>query len=169
MKKLILFIAFIISGFLCEKTNAQVSVTINITSQPIWGPVGYDYVDYYYLPDIDVYYYVPTQRYVYFNDGLWISRPYLPARYKGYNMYNTRKVVINEAKPYLHNTEYRTKYRSTMEFSNQQSIRDSQDSKYFVNRYHPQHSQWVLSNGNHGKAKGNSNQGQNNGKSKRGN
>jgi hypothetical protein len=46
---------------------AQVRVNINIGSQPVWGPVGYDHVDYYYLPDIETYYYVPTRQFVYFN------------------------------------------------------------------------------------------------------
>lgn len=168
MKKLFIVIVFFISSFLCEKTFSQIIVSINIASQPIWGPVGYDYVSYYYLPDMDVYYYVPTQRYIYFYDGVWISRPLLPARFKGYNLYNARKVVINEPKPYLHHQEYRVKYASTAEFANQQSIRDSQDSKYFVNRSHPQHSKWMQSNGNQGKTTGNSNPGQKNGKSNNG-
>lgn len=142
MKTPVLLFALFIGSLICEKTFAQITVSVNIASQPIWGPVGYDYVDYYYLPDIDVYYYVPTQRYIYFYEGSWISRSYLPSPFRSFNMYTARKVVINKAKPYLHNQEYRERYASTNEYSNQQSIRDSHDSKYFASRNHPQHSQW---------------------------
>jgi hypothetical protein len=57
-------------------------------------------------------------------------------------MYNTRKVVVNEPKPYLHHQDYRAKYASSNERSNQQSIRDSHESKYFENKNHPEHSKW---------------------------
>jgi len=33
-------------------------------------------------------------------------------------MYNTRKVVINEPKPYLHHQDYKAKYASSNEHSN---------------------------------------------------
>ena len=55
MKKLIIIIALFTSGLLCETTYAQVRFRVNISSQPIWGPVGYDHVEYYYLPDIDAF------------------------------------------------------------------------------------------------------------------
>jgi hypothetical protein len=54
-------------SMICTPASAQVRVNINIGSQPVWGPVGYDHVDYYYLPDIETYYYVPTRQFVYFN------------------------------------------------------------------------------------------------------
>ena len=142
MKKLILLFALCLSGLLCETTFAQVTFRVNIASQPIWGPVGYDYVDYYYLPDIEAYYYVPGHKYIYMENGRWISRSYLPQRYSHYDMYNSRKVVINEQKPYLHHQEYRVKYAASNERSDQQSIRNSHESKYFVNKNHPEHSKW---------------------------
>lgn len=48
-----------VSLFGINNAKAQVSLNINIGSQPVWGPTGYDHVDYYYFPDIDAYYYVP--------------------------------------------------------------------------------------------------------------
>lgn len=44
--------------------NAQIRISINanIVSQPVWGPTGYDYARYYYLPDIDAYYSIPNIR-----------------------------------------------------------------------------------------------------------
>src|ERR1035438_10762114 len=69
--------------FLClGSLNAQVHVGVNfnIGRQPVWGPVGYDFVEYYYIPDIDVFYYVPTHRFVYLEGGHWIFRTNLPDR-----------------------------------------------------------------------------------------
>jgi hypothetical protein len=126
----------------CETTYAQVSFKINIVRQPIWGPVGYDHVDYYYLPDIQAYYYVTNHRYVYNENGRWISRSHLPPRYKDYDMYNARKVVINEPKPYMHHQENMAKYGSSGEHSSQPSIRDSHETKYLENKNHPEHSKW---------------------------
>ena len=65
MKKLFIAASLLLGFALVQPATAQVSVNINIGSQPVWGPVGYDYVEYYYLPDIDMYYHVPTQQYVY--------------------------------------------------------------------------------------------------------
>jgi hypothetical protein len=59
MKKLILLLVLSLLGFIPLKSLAQLNVNVNIGSQPLWGPVGYEHVDYYYLPDIDSYYYVP--------------------------------------------------------------------------------------------------------------
>ena len=142
MKKLILLFAFCLSATLCETAIAQVTLRVNIATQPIWGPVGYDHVEYYYLPDIDAYYYVPQHRYIYLEGRRWKSSSALPERYRNYDMYNSRKVVINENKPYLRDQAYRTKYAVATERSGQQSIRDSHDSKYFVNKNHPEHSKW---------------------------
>ena len=81
MKKLILFIAFCLTATMSQTANAQVTLRVNIATQPIWGPVGYDHVEYYYLPDIDSYYYVPDHKFIYLEGGRWISRSSLPQRY----------------------------------------------------------------------------------------
>ena len=68
MKKIILVITILFALIVStHKAQAQVSVgvNVNIGSQPVWGPVGYDYAEYYYMPDIDVYYFVPRHQYVY--------------------------------------------------------------------------------------------------------
>ena len=92
-----MLILIVAAGCLIHKpVAAQVSVNINIGAQPVWGPVGYDYVEYYYMPDIEVYYYVPTRRYVYLSNGNWIFAAALPSRYSYYNIYTGYKVVINE-------------------------------------------------------------------------
>lgn len=135
MKKLILLAALITAGTAFNNTEAQikVSLNVNIGSQPAWGPVGYDYVQYYYMPDIDVYYYVPTQRYVYLDRGHWVFSPYLPVRYRNYNMYSGYKVVINEPKAYMHHNVHVVNYQRFKGNNGKQVIiRNSTDPKYVV-------------------------------------
>src|SRR5437868_15466532 len=112
MKKITLMVVTLLGLIAFTKSSqAQVSigVNINIGSQPVWGPVGYDHVDYYYLPDIDAYYYVPKQQYIYLDRGRWIFASALPMRFKNYDIYRSYKVVVNEPRPYLHPDVYRTK------------------------------------------------------------
>jgi hypothetical protein len=55
----------------------------------------------------------------------------LPARYNGYNIYNTYKVVVNEPRPYLRADVYRTKYAKYKGHGPKQIIiRDSHDNRY---------------------------------------
>lgn len=103
-----------------KSTQAQVSVSFNINSQPLWGPANYDYVEYYYLPEADVYYNVPTREYVYFNHGEWISVSVLPAYYH-IDLYRTYKVVINEQRPYMNHYKYKEKYSRYKHSYNKQS------------------------------------------------
>ena len=139
MKPLIFLLAIFGSELFCETTFTQDTSKVNISIQPIWGPIGYNYVEYYYLPDIEMYYYVPRHKFIYMQNGQWISKSYLPAQY---NLYNGRKVVLNEPKPYLHHLDNKTKYALSNEHSIQQSIRDSHEPRYFENKNHPEHSKW---------------------------
>ncbi|MCX6150334.1 MAG: hypothetical protein NTX22_07435 [Ignavibacteriales bacterium] len=125
--------------------KAQVSFNLgfNLGIQPAWGPTGYDYVEYYYLPDIEVYYNVPQHRYYYNDGGRWINRSSLPSRFRSYDYYNSYKVVVNEREPWRNHDNYREKYSSFKGRHDQQPIRDSRDSKYFANKNHPEHNQWV--------------------------
>ncbi len=122
-------VLFIIAG--TEKAAAQVrvNVNINIGNQPAWGPAGYDYVDYYYLPDIDVYYYVPQRQFIYLDGGNWVFVHTLPARYRSYDLYRGYKVVINESRPYLRHEVYRVRYSNYRGHYNRQSINRG-DAKY---------------------------------------
>ena len=132
MKKILLISTILLSAF-CYNAESQVSVNINIGRQPVWGPVGYDYVDYYYLPDLDVYYDVPRGLFVYFNSGRWNFGASLPARYGRYDLYHSYKVVINDRDPWLRNTYYRSHYAG-YRGRPQVVIRDSRDSRYFAAR-----------------------------------
>jgi hypothetical protein len=124
MKKMIIGLAVIFVSGVAVPASAQVRVNLNINigSQPAWGPAGYDYVEYYYLPDIDVYYYVPTRQYIYLNGGNWVFVYTLPPRYGYYNLYSGYKVVINEPRPYLHHHVYKVKYARYKGWYGKQSV-----------------------------------------------
>ncbi|MFA6245474.1 MAG: hypothetical protein WC615_00950 [Mucilaginibacter sp.] len=130
MKKVIITAAIFLSCIAYKTASAQVSLSINIGSQPEWGPTGYDHADYYYMPDIDTYYDVPAHQYVYLENNSWVRRASLPPRYSNYNIYNGYKVVVNEPRPWVHATTYRTKYAGYRGRTGQTIIRDSRDVKY---------------------------------------
>jgi hypothetical protein len=143
MKKTFFIAALVLGSFLFENANAQVrfGVNININSQPVWGPVGYDHVDCYYMPDIDAYYYVPTRQYIYLQQGHWVFASTLPRRFH-YDVNTGYKVVVNDPRPYRHPETYRTKYASYKGRHDQEMIRNSHDSRYFSNKHHPEHDKW---------------------------
>jgi len=137
------FFVLIITLFLVNISNAQIDVNFNVGFQPVWGPTGYDYVEYYYLPDIETYYYVPQHRYYYYNNGNWIHSTSLPSRYSKFDYYNSYKVVINEQEPWHNHKNYKKKYSSYKGRHDQSLIRDSRDSKYYVIEKHPEHNNWI--------------------------
>ena len=150
MKKTILFFTLIFASFFVAGTaTAQVKVSINIGSQPVWGPQGYDHADYYYLPDIDAYYNVAQRKYIYMDGGKWIFATALPSRFSNFDLYKSYKVVVNQPKPYLHTAQYRKQYAQYKGRHDQPVIRDSHDQKYFQIKDHPEHSKWKGKDGHH--------------------
>jgi hypothetical protein len=112
MKTIKLFVAGLLLLF-ATTAESQISVSINLGTPPQWGPVGYTDVRYYYLPDVEAYYDVPSSMFIYFNGVNWIHRSYLPSRYRNYDLYNGYKVVMTDYRgntPYTNFREYRTKY-----------------------------------------------------------
>ena len=142
MKKTFFIVAMLLGSFAMNTASAQLRVNINIGSQPVWGPVGYDHVDYYYMPDIDTYYNVPTRQYYYFDRGRWVSAYSLPPAYSNYDVYNSYKVVVNEPYPYRNAEMYRTKYAGYKNRHDQVIIRNSHEEKYWQIKDHPEHNKW---------------------------
>lgn len=128
-----LSLLFVGLGFF-QPSSAQVSVSINIGSQPLWGPVGYDYVRYYYLPEMDVYYDVSSRRYTYYHGNRWVTNSKLPSRYKHYDVYRTYKVVLNEPSPWRYHSRHRSSYGRYSHNHSQVILRDSHRDHYH-NRY----------------------------------
>lgn len=134
-----------------NRADAQikVSVNFNIGSQPTWGPTGYDYAQYYYMPDIDSYYDVSRRQFIYSSGNRWVRSSKLPSKYRNYNLDNGYKVVVNQQNPYLQNNSYRDKYAQYKNNHSQQIIRNSNESKYFVVKGHPKYNQRNKNHNNH--------------------
>lgn len=124
MKKLF-YITLLLGGIaLAKPAEAQVSVSLNIGIQPQWGPVGYDYARYYYMPEMNVYYDVSNRYYHYYDGRRWRSHRSLPSRYRHYDLYRTHKVVINESSPWRNHSHYYDRYRNYSRSSRHVAIRD---------------------------------------------
>ena len=151
MKKIFVCLALFIGIAVFKNADAQVRlhVNVNIGSQPVWGPVGYDYAEYYYLPDVECYYYVPTRQFVYLSNGRWIFSYSLPVRYRNYDLYSGYKVVVNEPRAYLHFNSDRIKYERYRGNHSEGIIRNSNDPKYFVVKGHPKYFNRGHDNGRH--------------------
>lgn len=138
MKKLLLLALIVLGLSLFNESKSQVHLnfSVNVGIQPEWGPAGYDYVDYYYMPDIDVYYYVPGHQYIYFDDGRWAFSYNLPECYNGYDLYRGYKVVVNQPNPYLNDDYYREKFANYRGwYGRQEIIRNHPGNFYSEERY----------------------------------
>jgi hypothetical protein len=120
----------------------KVNLDVNIGTQPVWGPTGYDHAEYYYRPEYDVYYDVPHRHYLYMEGGQWRNVTSLPPRFHNVDLYHTYKVVLNEPKPYLHHDEHLRQYASYKVRRDQAVIRDIHEEKYWEIKDHPEHNKW---------------------------
>src|SRR4051812_4026665 len=105
--------------------HSQVSVNVNIGTPPLWGPVGYSNVEFYYLPDVEAYYDIRTTEFIYFHGGVWSRSRYLPGAYRNYDLYNGYKVVLNDyhgSKPYTHFKDHKVKYHKGYKGNPQKTI-----------------------------------------------
>ncbi len=132
MKKIIFTAAVLIACISFKSANAQlhISLGVNINAQPEWGPTGYDHADYYYMPDIGVYYDVPAHQYVYLSGNVWVRRSSLPYQYHDYDLYHGYKVVVNQPRPWRHDGDFRNRYAVYRGRHDQEVIRDSHDDRY---------------------------------------
>lgn len=136
MKRLLFITAVILSCIATNLQAQQVNININIDNQPAWGPSGYQYVDYYYLPDINVYYILGSRNFVYYDGGRWITARYLPHRYRNYDLYNMYKVVLvgGPREPWRNNSIHYRDYNRYRNYKGQSVIRDSRDARYAKSR-----------------------------------
>ncbi len=123
MKKLItsILIAILTMAY-ADTTSAQVKVNVNINigDQPEWGPSGYDYAEYYYMPDIETYYYVPRRQFVYLHGNRWIFSPILPPAHAHYDMYSGYKVVFTTPDAYKYYKKHKVYYAKYKNYKNKQ-------------------------------------------------
>ena len=104
---------FVFGLLFISATQAQVSVNLNLGTPPVWAPAKSIATQYYYLPEIDSYYDVPAQRFIYPKKGKWISAKKLPSQYKNYNLRSGKIVYLTDYKgnsPYYHHKKHKGKY-----------------------------------------------------------
>ncbi|MBA0883102.1 hypothetical protein [Flavobacterium undicola] len=132
MKTLKLIAAGIILLVTNATTQAQVSVNVNIGAPPAWGPVGYSNIDFYYIPDIQVYYDIRYSQFIYFGNGRWVRSRYLPRQYRDYDLYHGYKVVLHDyhgRTPYVYYKNHKAKYYKGYKGKPQKSIGYRNDNR----------------------------------------
>ena len=137
--KALKLVVFGIVLFFASPALAQISINLNIGSPPKWGPVGYTDVQYYYLPDVEAYYDVPSSMFIYYERGAWIHRAYLPGRYRNYDLYNGYKVVMNDYRgnaPYTHFKDHKMKYAKGYRGKEQRNIGEREEHGNSKDRYY---------------------------------
>jgi hypothetical protein len=144
-----------------SSTHAQVSVNVNvgtphvnvsIGSPPDWGPVGYPNVEYYYLPDIEVYYDIRASKYIYFESGKWIRKGKLPKHCRNYDLYHNYKVVLNDYHghtPYTHFHTHKKKYYKGYKGKPQKSKGNDYDDDDHDDDHYDKHQGKGHGNGKH--------------------
>ncbi len=111
MKKLILLIVFVASTSVMNYSKAQFGLNVNVRlGLPAWIPGGYAESEYYYMPEIDAYYNVRQQQFIYLNNGSWAFSSRLPGMYAGFDLYNSRKIPVYGERPYMNGDMYRERY-----------------------------------------------------------
>ena len=105
------FLAFALGAGLAfaapQAAKAQVGVNINI-GLPAWGPAVPQGTQYYYIPEIDGYYDIYNGDYLVFQDGVWVTLPYID----GYDPYYFHPVPVSYVgpQPWLYIGTYRNRY-----------------------------------------------------------
>ncbi len=114
--KTLKFLVFGILTLVISNTQAQVSVNVNIGTPPVWAPADRVEVQYYYLPEIDAYYDVPSENFIYVSNGRWVRNHSLPSRWSGYNLRGGKVVYLTDYRgnsPYVYHKQHKVKYYTT--------------------------------------------------------
>lgn len=115
--KALKFLAIGLFTIMAINSQAQVSVNVNIGTPPVWAPAERVETQYYYLPEIDTYYDVPAERFIYISNGNWIRSERLPARYSNYNLRGGKVIYLTDYRgnsPYVYHKKHKVKYVTTV-------------------------------------------------------
>lgn len=87
------------------------SATISYEN-PSWAPPYVQGIRYYYLPDIETYYDLSTQEFVYLDNGQWSYSQSLPSIYADFDLSSCFTVAIdyNTYQPWMHQQYYVSHY-----------------------------------------------------------
>ncbi|MDR2140067.1 MAG: hypothetical protein LBP50_11050 [Tannerella sp.] len=142
--------------FHAGRVEAQaVSVHVNIDRQPAWGPVGYDYAEFYYFPELNIYFDVNRALFYWLSDRRWVSGVYLPLNYHGHDLYRMYKVVLNhDSNPWTRNRIHRRDYARYHNNRSQVVIRHAKEHRYHKARSNTR--AWVAPGRSHGNEPGGS-------------
>ena len=113
IKKVSFIVVLIFSIYGISGCGPTTYVTAGVEySNPIWAPPYYSGVRYYYLPDIETYYDLSDQEFVYLDNGQWLFSPALPPIYSSYDLNNGFVVALNVGvyRPWLHHQYYVAHY-----------------------------------------------------------
>jgi hypothetical protein len=106
----LIFLFFIL---IVTNSSAQVNVNVNINALPDWAPARYvPETRYYYIPELQVYYDIPSKMYIYPHKKGWVRNKKLPKHYAKYNLNTCHKVSLYDIgpNPYAHYDMHRKKY-----------------------------------------------------------
>lgn len=100
-----------LSGLTSCGTTSFISAGVQYTN-PSWAPPYQSGVRYYYLPDIEAYYDLSDQDFIYLDNGQWLFSPLLPLMYSGYDLYNGFVIALNfnVYQPWMHHQNYVSHY-----------------------------------------------------------
>lgn len=81
-------------------------------SNPIWAPAYYPGVRYYYIPDIETFYDLSDQDFVYLDNGQWLFSNELPPVYSGFDLFDAYIIALNVDvfQPWMHFHFYVSNY-----------------------------------------------------------
>ena len=130
--KVIKLIIFSMLPFLAFALQAQNSANKNLAAPPPWGPVGYDDVRYYYLPDVESYYDIYAEQFVCNIDGGWLHRTRLLSPNRNYDLYDGYKVVMMDYKgsaPYKFFNDQKIEYPIGYRGPEQKTIGEKPDKR----------------------------------------
>ncbi|MFZ9386376.1 MAG: hypothetical protein ACO25B_00720 [Chitinophagaceae bacterium] len=105
--------ALVLSLAVLTGCEGPIRITGGITyTNPVWGPSYHPGTRYYYIPDIEVYYDMYDQQYIYLQNGQWIFTPILPSIYAYYDLYTGFVITLNTSvyQPWLHHQYYVSHY-----------------------------------------------------------
>ncbi|UYW02194.1 hypothetical protein K5I29_04630 [Flavobacterium agricola] len=126
--KIKMFILFVFFSAICAtESQAQVNININVNSLPEWAPKRYiPETRYYFIPEIGVYYDIPTRMYIYPHKKGWVRNRHLPKHYAKYNLNACYKVSLYDIgpNPYVYYDTHVKKYPKNYRKGNYQPVRN---------------------------------------------
>ena len=107
------FFSFLLLFTISLQGLSQIQVGVTITP-PGWAPAyeNVNRVQYYYLPDLEVYYDVWNHEFVYLEEGNWLFSPFLPPMYANYDLFGGHVVILDYRvhQPWMHHELYVSHY-----------------------------------------------------------